>query len=461
MVSRRSVLRHLAAGSVVGTFGRRGVSTGAGAVEEPSGRLRITPQSVRYDEEFAVRVAGAPAETTVTLTAKMLDREGRAWGSFGRFVSSSEGIVDTTEDAPVDGTYHTVSPMGLIWSMRPVDESVSIYVPPMGLHDVTVRAHIDGQQVDQQTVTRLFGPRTLRTRQSPEGLVGTLFHPGGKGPYPGIIVLHGSGGQPDVGTALMLAAHGYAAFAPKYFGSPEALPDQLAEVPVEYLQRGYDWMRRLRAVRNGPVGLFGGSKGAELALLAGATYDWVGAVAAYAPSGLVWSGLTYGGEETSSWTLENEPVPYVSTAFPPSVVGDYVASWPLGEPVSLRPTYEVGLERATEAEVEAATIHVEDIDGPVTLVSGGDDRLWPSVQLGELVAKRLRDHNHPYAVRHLPTWQAGHAISFPYQPTTGLTAFGGPFPGSTTALGGTPHGLARAAENTWPVVLSTFEEGLQ
>lgn len=491
MVSRRSALRCLAGGVLVGLSGRIGASasaadgtagtdpsangkridsataTGGTATETTStaedgpGELRVSPTALHYDEPFSLRVTGLSPGTTVTVTARTADRDGRRWASFARFEASSEGVVDPTEHAPVSGTYDGVRPMGLVWSMRPTRGNTSIYIPPRGTSDLTLAASVGGREVGRRTVTRRFGPEDVQVEEPPDGLVGTLFRPSGEGPFPGVMALHGSGGQPDLGTALILAAHGYAAFAPQYFGSPDPLPDQLAEVPLEYLRRGSEWMRSLPAVRDGPVGLLGRSKGAELALLAGATFDWVGAVAAYAPSGVVWAGLTYGGETTSSWTLDGEPVDFVPTAFPPSVVGDYAVSWPLGEPVSLRPTYEVGLERAGDDRIAEATIPVEDIDGPVTLVSGGRDKLWPSVRLGNIAEERLREHDHPYPVRHLTTAEAGHFVSFPYQPTTEVTAIDGPLPGSGTALGGTPAGLARAAEESWPVVLSTLEEGLR
>ncbi|WP_135853951.1 acyl-CoA thioesterase/bile acid-CoA:amino acid N-acyltransferase family protein [Halorussus salinus] len=460
MISRRSALRCLAAGSLVGVPSRIGTSADERATDT-TGELRVSPTALHYDEEFDLSVTGLAPGANVTLTARTADREGRRWASFARFTASSEGVVDLAEHAPDAGTYDGVSPMGLVWSMRPTDGDASIYIPPRGTSDLTLAASVGGQRIGEQTVNRRFGPEKLQVRDAPDGLVGLLFRPSGDGPFPGVVVLHGSGGEPDYGTALMLAAHGYAAFAPQYFGDPEPLPDQLAEVPLEYLQRSADWMRGRPAVREGPVGLLGTSKGAELALLAGATFDWVGAVAAYAPSGVVWAGLTYGGETTSSWTLDGEEVPYVPTGFPPSVVGDYAASWPLGESVSLRPTYEVGLEQASDERIRRATIPVENIDGPVTLVSGEDDRLWPSAELGGIAERRLREHDHPHSVRHLTVESAGHAISFPYQPTTGLTTIDSPLPGTTTALGGSPEGLARAAEESWPVVLSTFEEGLR
>jgi dienelactone hydrolase len=423
--------------------------------------LELSPQTAQYDEALDIRVSGVAPDSQVTVTARAEDRDGTTWASFARFRANADGTVSVASQEPVAGTYEGVNPMGLVWSMRSQTGTGSVFIPPEGGNDLTVAARVDGDVVAQGTVTRRFGPADLVVEESPDGLVGAMFRPEGNGPFPGVVALHGSGGNPDKGAAILLASHGYAVFAPQYFGAPEPLPDVLAEVPVEYLDRAREWMEGLPAVDNGPMGLVGTSKGAEYALLGGATYDWVGAVAALAPSGVVWAGLTQGQERTSSWSLDGDPVPYVPTAFPPSVVADYLASWPLGKPVSLRPTYEVPLDEASSARIEDATIAVEDIDGPVTLVAGGDDALWPSVRLGRIAAKRLRANDHQHTVRFLTYPAAGHGISYPYQPTTGITSIPGFPPGTSLALGGTPAALARGARESWPEVLTTLAEGLR
>lgn len=457
MWSRRTVLRGLSA-TVIGGGAGVASSTAATQSDTRGGTLQVSPGQGAFDEPLDVRVTDVSAGTEVTVAARMADSEGREWSSFARFEATAQGMVDLSEQAPTDGTYGGTDPMGLVWSMQAPDDA-PFFVPPDGGADLTVTASVADERIDRRTVSRRFGPENLQVEEPSDGLVGQLFRPAGEGPFPGVLALHGSGGEPAAGNAIMLASHGYAAFAPQYFGTPDPLPDQLAEVPVEYLERCRQWMRQLPAVDAGSVGLLGASKGAELALLAGATYDWVNSVVAYTASGLVWAGLNYGGEFTSSWTVEGEPVLFVETAFPPSVVADYALSWPLGDSVSLRPTYEVALDSASQAELDDAEIPVENIDGPVTIVSGGDDMLWPAVRLGQIAIDRLEANDHPHSVRHLVYEDAGHAFSYPHQPTTGFSAFGEMLPGSAMAMGGTPEAYARAARESWPQVLETLEEG--
>ncbi len=456
--TRRRLLELLgvAGGSLAGV-----PMAGRAQSDEPAGpTLQVTPTEPRYDDRLTIRVTGLEPGATVLLTAEATDRDGTTWGSFARFEADEDGRVSPATQTPVAGTYEGLHAMGLVWSMRPAGREKSIFVPPESGHELTITARRRGRELDRQVVRRQFGPVDVQVEDSPDGLVGQLFYPGTGGPFPGVIALHGSGGTPDRGTALLLAARGYAVFAPQYFGDPGPLPDQLAEVPVEYLDRARSWMAELDAVAEGRIGLFGTSKGAEYALLGGATYDWVGAVVAIAPSGVVWAGLTQGREQTSSWTLGGAPVDYLPTAFPLEVIADYLVSWPLGEAVSLRPTYELPLERESQARLESATIPVEEIDGPVTLVAGGQDALWPSVQLARIAAERLEARETAAPTRFLSYPTAGHGISFPYQPTTGLTSIPGFPPGTDLALGGTPSGLAEAAKRSWPEITATLAEGL-
>src|SRR4051794_23525033 len=92
-----------------------------------------------------------------------------------------------------------------------------------------------------------------------------------------------------------------------------------------------------------------------------------------------------------------------------------------GEPVELWQVFHAALEQANT--VWAATIPVERINGPVLLISAGDDRTWPTTRLSAIAEERLARHNHPYAVRHLHYPRAGHGIiPPPYGPATMLIA---------------------------------------
>src|SRR4030095_3905432 len=93
-------------------------------------------------------------------------------------------------------------------------------------------------------------------------------------------------------------------------------------------------------------------------------------------------------------------------------------------PLELTPMFLKSLE--DRAAVEAAAIAVESIRGPVLLISGEDDRLWPSPVLAEIAAARLAAHTH--AVTHLRYSGAGHMIGPVGLPATAHTKLH-PLPG--------------------------------
>src|SRR5690606_8377520 len=81
--------------------------------------------------------------------------------------------------------------------------------------------------------------------------------------------------------------------------------------------------------------------------------------------------------------------------------------------------HNVILEGLKDVELVAQSrIKVEKIEAPVLLVSGRDDRAWPSSLYSRMVVADLEDAGHRWLVRHLDFDNAGHSINFPYLPAT-------------------------------------------
>jgi pimeloyl-ACP methyl ester carboxylesterase len=154
-----------------------------------------------------------------------------------------------------------------------------------------------------------------------EGLVGTLFCPYTPGPHPAVIALGGVGGGLREGGTEALASEGFAAMALAYFGV-EGLPRELVEIPLEYFEKAIEWLKSQPEVDSKRIAIVGNSKGGELALLLGATYpEDVKAIVGYAPSAVVWQGITFDREvyhagPRSPWALGGEPVPFARFASP-------------------------------------------------------------------------------------------------------------------------------------------------
>ncbi|HET7480921.1 MAG TPA: alpha/beta fold hydrolase [Rubrobacteraceae bacterium] len=289
------------------------------------------------------------------------------------------------------------------------------------------------------------------------GLVGALFHPPSSAAHPAVVALGGAGGGLSEGGARTLASEGFAALALAYFGTG-SLPEDLVEIPLEYFERAIAWLKAQPAADADRVAVVGNSKGGELALLLGATYpEEIRAVVGYAPSGVVWQGNSFDREvyhwgPRSPWSLRGDPVPFAGLPGPRvSEMVRLAESYFDGQLISLRPFYERALE--DEASVAAASIAVEKIEAPVLLVSGADDRLWPSTRLSEMVMARLDAHGHPFSREHLRYEGAGHLISLPgYVPARSWA--------NRFELGGSREANEFANADSWTKVLGFLKEHL-
>ena len=281
-------------------------------------------------------------------------------------------------------------------------------------------------------------PRTIEVREA--GVVGTFTVPDGDGPFPGVVALSGSGGGIPSWWGDLLAPHGIAVLAAAYFGV-EPLPMVLCELPLEMVATAGEWLQRRPEIRSGRVGLVGGSKGAELSLLAATAYpDIIGPVAAIAPSCVAWFGVDLTGgvadaSARSSWTRRGEPVPFV---LPVRGVGFERTERGL-KSVGI---YAAALEQA-DAVAEAAIL-VERATGPLLLLSGGDDGMFPSSTMARMIVERMTVHGRSDDVRHLDFPECGHVVVRPWPK--------GPAPPMPFDNGGTDDALDAAHEVALPAV---------
>ncbi len=253
-----------------------------------------------------------------------------------------------------------------------------------------------------------------------------------------VIVLGGSEGglTGSRGLARRLAADGFAAIAVSYFGET-GQSSKLNEIPIEPVDAALAWLAA-RPEIHGPVAVMGVSKGAELALLTASRNPAIKAVVVGVPSSVVWAGIDQtGGPVGASWTAGGVPLPYVHYDLSKGFTGVFNL-------------YNDSLS-AAPAEAE---IPVEAIAGPILMISGEADGLWPSSLMARRIETRLHDRGFRHRVVNLAYPDAGHA------------AFGAPVrvdaPGlqGALALGGTIEGLVAARADGWPRVLAFLREAL-
>jgi dienelactone hydrolase len=353
------------------------------------------------DEILPVRVTGLPADTPVTVVARLSGYRGADWRSEATYASDADGVVDLAAAG---------DPMSLWWDMTPVAGTVGQSDDPTAAAlPAALDVLVGGETVAGVEFSRAFAaPGVRRIDLSDDGLSGALFLPPGDGPHPGVVTLAGSGGGILASEAALLASRGFAALALAYFNFP-GRPAQLAGQPLEYFGAALDWLARQPAVSPGALAVKGNSRGGELALLVGAHFPQVGAVVSVAGSGIAWGAIESQNADGPAWTVAGQPVPYVNLTLAEIKSGISFT----GGAIEYTPAYRKAM--ATK-DLAAARIPVERIRGGVLLCSGTADAVWPSTELSELAAERLGTGGYPY--EHRIFEGAGHLIgSLPYLPT--------------------------------------------
>lgn len=361
-------------------------------------------------------MSGLPPNRGVTLKSESLDEAGIVWMSWGTFQSDDSGSIDVSKQSPLSGTFTKPDPSAILWSMRPggdMTKPVPVFTKDSSAPlSVKVTVEINEETLARKEIDRTFsinGKQVIREPVDKEGIAGTLFYPAQKGPHPVVICLSGSGGGFNEPRASLLATHGYAAFALAYFGTG-SLPKELHEIPVEFFERGLSWLENHASVDCDRIAVYGYSKGGELALLLGSLYPKIKAVAAFSGSAHVWQGMHFR-RPSSSWTQGGKVLPYVRIKMPlPTLVGLM-----RGKPVAFRKSYERSLRSAKN--LDDAAIRVENINGPVFLVAGTDDQVWPAADFSDKIAERLKRHGHRYPCEYLREEGAGHLVCMPYFPS--------------------------------------------
>jgi dienelactone hydrolase len=300
------------------------------------------------------------------------------------------------------------------------------------------------------------GQVVVREIEEP-GVVGLLACPTGPGPVPTVIAFGGSSGGlgPSAGWAPALASHGIATLSIAYFAA-RGLPAELISIEVEVVERAARWVRDLDLVSGDVVGAMGISRGSELALLASVLVDGVGPVVAFSPSGISWSGLGAGGPVNApAWTFRGDALPYATaTAPPPEFVQPSRTDQP---PLELRSLFENALAEPTLWR--DAEIPIERAKGPILLVSGEADAMWPSTTMANMIQRRAAERDFQHDVDHLHYPNAGH--TGPGVPDLDAeTEIRHPLTGTTYALGGTTQGNSAARHDSWPHVISFLTKSL-
>jgi dienelactone hydrolase len=411
--------------------------------------FQVTPSDGLIDEPIHVTLRGAQPGQRITIRSRVAGE--KSWSTAVDYVAAANGEIDLDRVAPVAGGFTGAGSSGLIWALAPEGgpDGQRIFRDGLDPYTLKLTAEIEGRVVaSAAAVRRPIAPDVRIEEIRREGVVANLFLPEGTGPFPTILVVGGSGGGFSDNSAALYASHGYAAVSLAYFGVP-TLPAELLNIPLEYVENAIAWMQRHPALNIEQLAVAGVSRGGELALLLASRYPVFKSVIAYVPSGYLWGAISQSLDPSPdafpSWSYQGAGLPYVGRIRNDAIDLDDEGA------LVLTPAYLAAL--ADTQRAEAAAIAVERINGPIILIAGEADALWPSAYFSQLIVERLRAHHFAHPVEMYSYEDAGHTIGQPYVPTTVTQGYHG-IRKVNIKFGGSPAAIAAAREDSWQRVLA-------
>jgi uncharacterized protein len=214
----------------------------------------------------------------------------------------------------------------------------------------------------------------------------------------GVLILGGSDGGIPSRRARYIAENGFPALALAYFKTKRT-PEYLDMIPLEYFDQPIEWLKNNKHTQGSRLVVIGESKGAELALLLASRKSEISGVVAFVPSAVVFQGMPKNyWPPRSSWSYRGEPIPYV-----PYDLSN------IPDPNDVLSIYRNSLKQ--QEAVRRAFIPATRIKGPILLLSAADDRMWPSVEMSDLIVRTLRDQAFSYTCEHITYDNAGHTMT--------------------------------------------------
>lgn len=413
-------------------------------------------------EAVSISLSGLPPSAEAKVIAeRMIVAFGQSKPALYRaeatYSTDTEGKLDLAKAAPKAGSYKGPDIRGLFWSMAPVAGQSP---PDRPVMQVRLQAS-SGDKLLASTTIEFINSLADVTVEKVDKFPGAVFASlPGKEKKPVIIVLGGSEGGSTTarGEAPRLASRGFAVLGLPYYSPPNwpagirelpELPEAFADIPVDRLNAAYEWLKTRADVDTSRIAIYGGSKGAEFALIASANLPWIKSVVASVPSDVVWEGWGPGTtpSQRSSFSLAGKPLPFV----PYKEFMEEFMGYQTGADVKIRRPQDKG-RAANPAAAVRARIPMEKFTGPLMVIGGQDDQVWASGMMAQNIAERR-------AAAGLETvtliyTDAGHSLSGNgWGPTTQYNA--GP-----SKSGGTPEGNARAQADAYPKMIAFLKRTL-
>ena len=414
--------------------------------------IRLRKDRLMIDEPLNIKVYTSEPGQLVTIRMELEDEEQKTFHSYGDFTSDESYEIDLNTAVPENGTYHQADGAGLLWSMIGKKNNKDDYFVKKSDKDLEATLYViknDEIQATEAITIRFKDDSVEKIELEDSDIKGNLYAPAEPGNYPAVMLLSGSDGGNESHAASFLAGKGYLALSLSYFNDEE-LNENLEKVDLAYFKRAADYLSDHHK-SNGKVNLVGYSKGAELALLTGSTFNCFQSIVAGAASNYITSGMKGGiFAPVPGWTLDGEALPYLKMKFPVSFMFSTIKNYIRKRPMYFLEIWKKSLSRKNVSEYK---ISVDKIDAPLLIISGGDDKLWPSANFNEEIQKERNNENDVY----LSYKKAGHFISFPYSFYQSPANVHMDLDGMIIDFGGTKYENAQAAEDSLAKILAFLD----
>lgn len=401
--------------------------------------LLVTPDTSFVDEKVTIKIKGLESNQVGRLKLSVIDSKKMYWESSACFKADKNGEINVNSQAPLVGSSYTgIHQMGPFWSLKP--KKISSFNFNTDLNYI-VSFETDINKIERKIFRKKsctnvnFYKRSIRTH-----IVADLYLHKGNKKKPAIILLGGSGGNFQSEKAKYLVSKGYNVLDLKYFGA-EKLPENLENIPLEYLHRAVIWLKNQSTVDISKIALMGRSKGAEYALLYASKYNDICALISEVGSSVTWSSKRY---FTSSWKYQGKSMPRAKGGIIEAI--RYIKSID-NKAVSQLPYMLNAFENTKR--IQKSLIQVENIKCPILLISGEDDMQWPSTMMSNQIKSRAEEYQFKYEINHHAYKNAGHQFdALPYVPQVDFSNY------RTWKSGGDFQGNALASIDSWNRIFS-------
>ncbi|XP_058502354.1 acyl-coenzyme A thioesterase 5-like isoform X1 [Solea solea] len=415
-------------------------------------KLSVQPSRGLMDEKFIILVQNVPPCCALTVRAFNQCDKGNKWEAYGHYTADATGTMNVAEDFSLGGTYSGIEPMGLLWSLRPVQGSKlgqrlvkKNTQTPMEVTISVYQGHQTEGFMNQvplacAVVERWYTtPGVRRIPITEEGLDAVLFLPPGPGRFPGVLDLWGAGTIFVEYRSAMLASHGFASLTLNYL-KPKVTLETGKMVDNEYFERAYTFLQKHPAVLSDRIAMLGNCFGSNLIVKMACYFEVVKLRCAVCINATHVQPVGGTLEDMVNHLQDRRSKVYLNEE-------EQVIGRGLLLPIMTDPSTKLDMGR---------------LQCPLLLVVGEDDQTMPSYESAMDMQKMMERAGNSHLLTVLSYPNTGHVIEPPYMPHTRASVLRVPKTNDIcmALFGGETVAHCHAQEDAWKNILAFLREHL-